>query len=67
MLCRLIIVFFFFSKEQASFNFMAAVTIHSDFGAQEQPRDKLVCLQHYRSIEAATPHESLSQERKMPM
>ena len=23
------------SKEQASFNFMAAVTIHSDFGAQE--------------------------------
>ena len=22
-------------KEQASFNFMAAVTIHSDFGAQE--------------------------------
>ena len=25
----------FSSKEQASFNFMAAVTIHSDFGAQE--------------------------------
>ena len=25
----------FLSKEQASFNFMAAVTIHSDFGAQE--------------------------------
>ena len=24
----------FSSKEQASFNFMAAVTIHSDFGAQ---------------------------------
>ena len=23
------------SKEQVSFNFMAAVTIHSDFGAQE--------------------------------
>ena len=23
------------SKEQASFNFMAAVTVHSDFGAQE--------------------------------
>ena len=23
------------SKEQASFNFMAAVTIHSDFGAHE--------------------------------
>ena len=26
---------FFSSKEQASFNFMAAVTICSDFGAQE--------------------------------
>ena len=25
----------FSSKEQASFNFLAAVTIHSDFGAQE--------------------------------
>ena len=25
----------FSSKEQVSFNFMAAVTIHSDFGAQE--------------------------------
>ena len=25
----------FSSKEQASFNFMAATTIHSDFGAQE--------------------------------
>ena len=25
----------FSSKEQASFNFMAAVTIRSDFGAQE--------------------------------
>ena len=25
----------FSSKEQASFNFMAAITIHSDFGAQE--------------------------------
>ena len=28
--------FFFFYKEQASFNFMAAVTICSDFGAQEK-------------------------------
>ena len=26
----------FFSKEQASFNFVAAVTIHRDFGAQEK-------------------------------
>ena len=25
----------FSSKEQASFNFMVAVTVHSDFGAQE--------------------------------
>ena len=32
MLSRLVI---FSSKEQASFNFMAAVTICSDFGAQE--------------------------------
>ena len=31
ILFRLVI---FSSKEQASFNFMAAVTIHSDFGAQ---------------------------------
>ena len=28
--------FVFSSKEQAPFNFMAAVTIHSDFGAQEK-------------------------------
>ena len=44
MLSRLVIVFLFFSfsffhsfssKEQVSFNFMAAVTICSDFGAQE--------------------------------
>ena len=26
----------FFSKEQVSFNFMAAVTIYSDFGAQKK-------------------------------
>ena len=32
MLSRFIITFFFY-KEQASFNFMAAVTISSDFGA----------------------------------
>ena len=32
-LSRLVIVFF--SKEQASFNFMAVVTICSDFDAQE--------------------------------
>ena len=35
MLSRFIIVFFFSSKEQVSFNFMAVVTICSDFGAQE--------------------------------
>ena len=34
-LSRFIIVFFFSSKEQVSFNFMAVVTICSDFGAQE--------------------------------
>ena len=33
MLSRFVIVFP--SKEQASFNFVAAVPIHSDFGAQE--------------------------------
>ena len=27
----------FSSKEKVSFNFMAAVTVHSDFGAQENP------------------------------
>ena len=27
----------FLSKDQASFNFVAAVTVHSDFGAQENP------------------------------
>ena len=32
ILSRLVI---FSSKEQACFNFMAAVTVHSDFGAQE--------------------------------
>ena len=26
----------FFSKEQASFNFVAAITVYSDFGAQEK-------------------------------
>ena len=33
MLSKFVIAFF--SKKQASFNFMAAVTIHGDFGAQE--------------------------------
>ena len=33
MLSRLVIVFS--SKEQAPFHFMAAITIYSDFGAQE--------------------------------
>ena len=34
-LCVVWVCHSFSSKEQASFNFMAAVTIHSDFGAQE--------------------------------
>ena len=34
MLCRLVIAFS--SKEHLSLNFMTAVTIHSDFGAQEK-------------------------------
>ena len=33
MLSRLVIAFF--TKEQVSFNFMTAVTVHSDFGAEE--------------------------------
>ena len=33
MLSRFVIAYF--SKDQASFNFMAEVTVHSDFGAQE--------------------------------
>ena len=33
MASKLVIAFFF--REQVSFNFMATVTIHSDFGAQE--------------------------------
>ena len=37
LLCSLkfVIAIFFNSKEQMSFNFMAAVTVHSDFGGQE--------------------------------
>ena len=34
MLSRLVVIFS--SKEQASFNFVAAITIHSDFAAQEK-------------------------------
>ena len=34
----------FSSKEQASFNFMAAVTICSDFGAQENKVSQLFLL-----------------------
>ena len=41
MLSRLIVAFSF--KEQASFNFMAAVTIHSDFGAQENKVSHCFC------------------------
>ena len=37
-----------FSKEQMSFNFMAAVTIYSDFGAQ---KDKVChCFHCFQSI-----------------
>jgi len=35
MLSRFVIAFLFFLKELVSFYFMAAVTICSDFGAQE--------------------------------
>ena len=35
------------AKEQASFNFMAAVTIHSNFGAQEK---KICHFSHFSPI-----------------
>ena len=35
VLSRFVIGFFFQLKEQASFNFIAAVTVHIDFGGQE--------------------------------
>ena len=35
LMCYLDLSYFFFPKEQASFNLMAAVTVHSDFGVQE--------------------------------
>ena len=38
MLSRLVIGHNFSSKEQASFNFMAAVTVSRDFGAQENKK-----------------------------
>ena len=41
----------FSSKEQASFNFMAAVTIWSDFGAQENK----IC--HYLHFSPSICHE----------
>ena len=44
MLSRLVIVFFFFTKQQVSFNFMAAVTICSDFGAPQKYSLSLVPL-----------------------
>ena len=47
-LSRFVIVFFFFPpKEQVCFNFMASVTIHSDFGAQE---NKICHCFHFFSI-----------------
>ena len=45
MLSRFVLAFLF--KEQVSFNFMAAVTILSDFGAQE---DKICHCFHFFSI-----------------
>ena len=34
LICWVLVCYYFPSKEQASLNFMAAVTIHNDFGAQ---------------------------------
>ena len=44
MLSRLTITFF--SKEQASFNFMAAVTIYSDFGAPQNSLSLFLLFPH---------------------
>ena len=48
MLSRLVMVclFVFFPKEQASFNFMAAVTVSGDFGAQENSLSLLPLFPH---------------------
>ena len=35
LICRVLVCYYFPSKEQASLNFMAAVIIHNNFGAQE--------------------------------
>ena len=35
LICWVLVCYYFPSKEQASLNFMAAVTIHNNFGAQE--------------------------------
>ena len=53
MLSRLFIVFF--SKEQGSFNFVAAVTICSDFGAQENK------VYHVSVLFPSTCHEVMRQ------
>ena len=47
MLSSFVIVFFFFPKEQVSFNFMAAVTFCNDFGA---PQNKVSHCFHCFSI-----------------
>ena len=44
MLSRLVIAFF--SKQQASFNFVAAVAICSDFGAQENSLSLFLLFPH---------------------
>ena len=49
MLSRCVIAFFF--KEQASFNFVAAVAVHSDFGAQGNK------VSHFCIVSASICHE----------
>ena len=47
MLPKLVITFLPFSKEKAFFNFMAAITICSDFGAQKLKSDSFHCFPIY--------------------
>ena len=60
MLSRFVIDFLF-PKEQVSFNFMAAITICSDFGAQENKRHLLL------GRKAMTNLDSISKSRDITL
>ena len=50
------VIAFFQLKEQASFNFIAAVTVHINFGAQENK------IYHYFIVSPSTCHEVMEQD-----